>query len=177
MDDAKEIRELMADIDRLVDIISRTSRIKIELPPDPEDIPTLLDTMPMELVPHVSEATVEWAMNLIRQAATKEGVMQPIGIGRIVHYVMDNQGIEEVGRQNAERPAIIVETWGHEFDESGAINLMVLTDNRNDHGRDYGMVPTMNGEGNMEFPSVMWKTSVSFSEEKKPGTWHWPERK
>jgi hypothetical protein len=75
--------------------------------------------------------------------------------GRIVHYVMPN---------GDHRPAIVVRVWrGPCGEESGCSNLQVFTDGRND------------GPG---FESgVHWATSVAYSDEPKPGTWHWPERR
>jgi hypothetical protein len=74
-----------------------------------------------------------------------------IGIGRIVHFVLDS---------GEHRPGIVVRVW-----DNGLIQLQVFTDSDKD------------GIYNDRLPPVMWKTSVHFDEtEKKPGTWHWPER-
>lgn len=76
---------------------------------------------------------------------------QKASLGRIVHYV---PGVQDTLTET--RPAITVRVW----DESaGTSNLQVFTDGGNDTGTN-----------------VEWRTSVVFSEEPKPGTWHWPPR-
>lgn len=78
---------------------------------------------------------------------------QQPSIGRIVHYALPhgpNLGVF--------RPAIIVNT----FPGSMMANLHVFLDGSNDThtGADY----------------TPWRTSVEYSEDPKPGTWHWPLR-
>lgn len=75
--------------------------------------------------------------------------------GRIVHYVMTN---------GEHRAAIVVKVWSK---ESGVSNLTVFTDWTNDMKTSDGS-PLQSGD--------MWETSVLYSEEPKPGTWHWIER-
>ena len=79
--------------------------------------------------------------------------------GRIVHYVLES------GRsQGQHRPAIVVR---NNQGERGSVNLQVFIDGSNDYlgqGKDGEWFPTR------------WKTSVHYDENKKPGTWHWPER-
>lgn len=78
-----------------------------------------------------------------------------VNIGRIVHFVT-NEGNH--------RPAIVVEVWNK---ETGCSNLQVFTDGFND------------SKGRKQFDqpqNVSWATSVNYSEEPKPYTWHWPER-
>lgn len=81
-------------------------------------------------------------------------------IGSLVHYVLGN------GRHPGEhRPATIVKIWGEATaGYTPAVQLQVLTDGTNDfeHGQ--------NGAN-----GLLWATSVSYSEEPKPYTWHWPE--
>jgi hypothetical protein len=72
--------------------------------------------------------------------------------GRMVHYVMPDG--RSVGKH---RPAIIVQVWDH---GTGVANLQVFTDGSND-GSDVG---------------TRWVTSVMYSEDKTPGTWHWIEK-
>ncbi len=88
-------------------------------------------------------------------------LMQGLTEGRIVHFVLSE------GRNKGEhRPAIIVKVWDvHRVD--GMIQLQVFTDGSNDflgQGRDGNWFP------------LLWKTSVHYSEEMEPGTWHWPEK-
>lgn len=70
--------------------------------------------------------------------------------GRMVHYVMPN---------GKHRPAVVVQVWNH---DQGTSNLQVFTDGDNDGGW---------GEG-----GLYWATSITYSEEPNPGTWHWIER-
>lgn len=88
--------------------------------------------------------------------------MQGLVVGRIVHYVMGPE--ESRYALGKHRPAIIVETWDNEKStdtrpSASAVNLMVFPDGSNDCAG-----------------ATLWKTSVVFSDEKVPGTWHWPER-
>lgn len=72
--------------------------------------------------------------------------------GRIVHFVMPN---------GDHRPAIIVRVWNK---ATGYVNLQVFTDGSN----DFPFVT--------DGQSVQWETSIEFSEEPKPRTWHWIEK-
>ena len=84
--------------------------------------------------------------------------MDGLAEGRIVHYVLPD------GRCEGEhRPAIIVKVWeAHRV--QGTVNLQVFTDSQN----DYLAGPATHG--------IMWATSVPYSEEPKPRTWHWIEK-
>ena len=82
--------------------------------------------------------------------------------GRIVHFVFEN---------GEHRPAIVVKVWritgpGNIQDPppNGCSNLQVFTDS--DGLEKY----------NDMLPQVMWKTSILFSEEAEPNTWHWIEK-
>lgn len=80
--------------------------------------------------------------------------------GRMVHYVLPE---EELCRSAGEhRPAIIVKVWGK---ESGVINLQVLTDASNDYDK-----------GHAGASGMFWATSIQYSEDPLPNTWHWMER-
>jgi hypothetical protein len=79
--------------------------------------------------------------------------MEGLTAGRIVHYVLTD-GRTEV---NGHRPAIVVKVWNSD----GTANLQVFTDGGNDY------IPP---------EPVVWKTSVMYSEDPQPGTWHWIER-
>ena len=80
-----------------------------------------------------------------------------VSVGRIVHFVT---------KEGKHRPAIVVEVWSK---ESGCSNLQVFTDGYNDSKSE-----TRNEFDQVQ--NVAWKTSINFSEEPKPYTWHWPER-
>lgn len=84
-------------------------------------------------------------------------MMDGLTEGRIVHYVMAD------GRSaGMHRPAIVVNAWGNTPSYEGRVNLQVFTDFGND-GEDYES-------------GRYWATSVEYSEEPKPGTWHWIEK-
>lgn len=80
--------------------------------------------------------------------------------GRIVHYVLPfdiNRG--------SHRAAIVVRVWRDGEDKSlsnGLCQLNVFTDGSND--------------GPIYSSGSYWATSVHFSENGEPGTWHWIER-
>lgn len=79
--------------------------------------------------------------------------------GRMVHYVLPD------GHSKGQhRAAVIVKTWGTL--PKSAVNLKVITDGFNDYPPDH--VSTITG--------FLWKTSVPYSENKEPGTWHWIEQ-
>jgi len=86
--------------------------------------------------------------------------MEGLTAGRMVHYVLGD------GHYKGEhRPAIVVKLvppeWGYP-EEDHAVQLQVFMDGTND-GEQYA-----NG--------LMWATSVKYSEDPKPYTWHWIER-
>jgi hypothetical protein len=101
-----------------------------------------------------------------------EGNMDGVGTGRVVHYVL---------KSGKHRPAIIVEPCSarEQPPEIGVINIVVFLDGTNDM-RSYHEGVGM--ESGIEFSSAQysactaWRTSVHFSAEPKPGTWHWPEK-
>ncbi|MEA2722608.1 MAG: hypothetical protein QOH59_379 [Gemmatimonadales bacterium] len=72
-------------------------------------------------------------------------------IGRQVHYVLPD------GPHAGEhRPATIVRVWSGTM-----VNLQVLSDGSNDgQGYEHGLV---------------WVTSVDYSDDPRPRSWHWPE--
>lgn len=76
--------------------------------------------------------------------------MDKLSIGRIVHFVFQDEETKELKT----RPAIVVQVWSDD-----CANLQVFTDSDNDK------------QSNTE-----WKTSVIYSEEPKPYSWHWPNR-
>lgn len=92
--------------------------------------------------------------------------------GRIVHYVMPD-GVEH-------RPAIVVKVWRNVDGmppENGVCQLQVFTDGSNDlyhlqspDGSEYGLDREAVKSG------IMWRTSVLYSEEPLPNTWHWIEK-
>lgn len=97
-----------------------------------------------------------------------EELIPGLAVGRIVHYVLES------GRSKGEhRPAIVVRDWKQ---PNGLIQLQVFTDGTNDEFRD--IVTTFLGQvtGHSFSANTIWRTSVHYSEEQEPGTWHWPEK-
>ena len=84
--------------------------------------------------------------------STQPKVIPGLTEGRMVHYVLPD-GV----RKGEHRPAVIVKVWDHGH---GTSNLQVFTDGMNDK--------TVNG--------LEWKTSIMYSEDKMPGTWHFIEK-
>ena len=95
--------------------------------------------------------------------------MRGLTEGRIVHYVLQAQAANVAPEH---RPAIVVKDWDHGQEGPGTVNLQVFLDGTNDRVQD-PMYPHPNTEETIR--GVGWRTSVMFSEEPKPGTWHWPE--
>lgn len=93
--------------------------------------------------------------------------MEGLTEGRIVHFVLD------AGPHAGEhRPAIVVKVWRLDYGDgtqrppdNGCCNLKVFLDGSNDD-------PT----GRTHPHWQEWQTSVLFSEEPKPRTWHWIEK-
>lgn len=79
--------------------------------------------------------------------------MEGVGIGRIVHFVLDQPAHDEV------RPGIIVRLFEPMGGNEGVCNLQVFTDEANDR-----------------LPGIIWVTSVKYSAEPEARTWHWPPR-
>jgi len=79
---------------------------------------------------------------------------KPYSVGRTVLYV-PKQGENFGGNEQNVLPAIVVATWEHTGYQNDEVNLKVITD----------------------APQNAWRTSVPFSSDKEPGTWHWPEIK
>jgi len=76
--------------------------------------------------------------------------------GRIVHFVTES---------GKHRPAIVVQVWSK---DTGCSNLQVFLDGTNDRADKFSLEQMNQG--------TSWKTSVTYSEEPKPNTWHYPER-
>ncbi len=115
--------------------------------------------------------------------------MKDLTEGRIVHYVMLN---------GEHRPAFVVRVWrkleqvdptldpfvSQEFREvppdNGCCQLQVFTDGSNDVPCNQPYIDQMKTLHGIDPKEVahghFWKTSVLFSEEPKPNTWHWIER-
>jgi hypothetical protein len=79
--------------------------------------------------------------------------------GRIVHFVL---------AEGQHRAAMIVRSW-----QGDMVNLRVFLDGTNDSRY---LVENHHAYSLMGDAGSLWKTSVHYDEEKKPGTWHWIER-
>ena len=82
-------------------------------------------------------------------------VMPGLTEGRMVHYVLD-QG----PYKGEHRAAVITRIWDH---GTGYCNLTVFIDGSNDEYGEYVLGPA-------------WITSVEYSEDPRPRTWHWIEK-
>ncbi len=87
--------------------------------------------------------------------------MEGVNEGRVVHYVLKN---------GEHRPAIVVNAWNPDspLRKQGIVNMVVFLDGSND-----GIEA---GRAHLDTALQAWRTSVHYSEDKEPGTWHWPER-
>lgn len=114
-------------------------------------------------IAHEYAKRIEESLGYIKREKTMD---QKPSIGRVVHYVLavfDN--VTAVGEH---RPAFIVRVWPGEYGTNecpDGVNLQVFLDGGNDRC-----------SSERESGDTMWKTSVEYSAEGKPGTWHWPER-
>ncbi len=72
-----------------------------------------------------------------------------VKIGDIVHFVM---------KEGIERPAIVTQVWSE-----NCVNMTVFADGTNDGA--FGYSPSY----------TSWQTSVIYSKEQKPNSWHYPE--
>lgn len=96
--------------------------------------------------------------------------MEGLTAGRIVHYVMPDGN---------HRPAIVVQVWDHDANGPGLMNCQVLTDGTNDVPWGAAEVKAwkdMNIDPEDCHRGLLWRTSISYSEEPKPHTWHWIEK-
>ena len=97
-------------------------------------------------------------------------MIEGLTVGRIVHYVLES------GRSKGQhRPAIVVRDWQQ---ENGLVQLQVFTDGFNDEFREStsALLDGKSAAGITFSANIIWRTSVHYSEEKEPGTWHWPEK-
>lgn len=101
--------------------------------------------------------------------AAKVSVSAGLTEGRIVHYVLES------GRNKGEhRPAIVVRDWKQ---SNGLVQLQVFTDGMNDGFKESHLVSIgEEGASVVASQNIMWRTSVHYSEDKEPGTWHWIEK-
>ena len=96
--------------------------------------------------------------------------MKGLTSGRIVHYVMPN---------GEHCPAIVLRVWDTASD-SGCANLNVFTDYSNSIPYTQPETDNMKLNFGIEIDQVrhghIWRTSIMFSADPVPGTWHWIEQ-
>lgn len=121
--------------------------------------------------------------------------------GRIIHFVLHTEfkTLDEHGSLGKIvcRPAIIVNAWSGKYTD-GKINIQVFLDGVNDYrlAERECFVESQVTQSIFKYaskllnvkssslilseelglPLTIWLTSVKYSESKKIGTWHWPER-
>jgi hypothetical protein len=83
--------------------------------------------------------------------------------GRRVHFVLGDDSLSP----GEHRPADVIKVWNK---ENGCSNLVVHVDGSN----DYNEYLTDTG-GRRQPVLARWKTSVLYSENKEPNTWHFIE--
>lgn len=98
--------------------------------------------------------------------------MDGLTVGSQVLYVLES------GKSKGQiRPAIVVRDWSDAHVASypdGTVNLQVFTDGLNDELATV-FASEQNKEITMKCVDLMvWRTSVHYSENEEPGTWHFP---
>lgn len=107
----------------------------------------------------------------IEERPMPERKSPPAGLteGRIVHYVMPN---------GEHRPAIVTQVWDR-VGENGTANLFLFTDCSNDLPYKQDEIDLMVRGFGFDLEQVKhghtWRTSIMYSKEPKPHTWHWIE--
>lgn len=97
--------------------------------------------------------------------------MDGLTVGSQVLYVLES------GKSKGQiRPAIVVRDWSDANipGSDGMVNMQVFTDGLND-----GLATVFASEQNKEITVkcvdlMVWRTSVHYSENEEPGTWHFP---
>ncbi len=90
--------------------------------------------------------------------------MQGLIEGRQVHYVMTGAEPGVLGHTaGRHRSAEVIQVWQS---DKGRVNLRVSVDGAND----------LANEDPKTARTSIWVTNVGYSEDPRPGTWHWIER-
>lgn len=94
--------------------------------------------------------------------------MEGLTEGRIVHYVLPN---------GEHRPAIVVRVWRyHDPDVVDQDGAPLLNPRNGCSNLQVFMDADAEAKYNDEMLPVSWRTSVTYSGENEPGTWHWIEK-
>lgn len=89
----------------------------------------------------------------------------PITIGRIVNYVLAERDCHRISTEKAHDDSRIRRVSNPP--EEGAIVPVIVS---------AVWAPTcFNGQAFIDGNFQLWVTSVEYSEDKRPGTWHWPD--
>jgi hypothetical protein len=98
---------------------------------------------------------------------------QDPSVGRIVHFVLP----EGSNYEGEHRAAIITQVWQPLSHESapGMSNLQVFKGQSTDFNRFRDGSPVSCGAALGTDGATVMLGSILYSEEPKPGTWHWPE--
>jgi hypothetical protein len=114
-----------------------------------------------------------WSIALCVDFEKEKVTMEGLTEGRAVHFVLPN---------GEHRPAVIVKVWRKGDGtppDNGMSNLSVFTDWTNDlpHTKEEKEL-WANFSLNLEDVrrGIVWATSIMYSEEPKPHTWHFIER-
>lgn len=94
--------------------------------------------------------------------------MEGLTEGRIVHYVLQN---------GEHRPAIVVKVWQQsDYDPEGNVSGLPKSPENGCSNLQVFMDSDAEGKYNDQMLPISWRTSVLYSEEKEPSTWHWIEK-
>lgn len=96
--------------------------------------------------------------------------------GRIVHYVLSKEDAEAINRRRVPTaghgegwPAGAQAHVGNSAREGEIVPAIVVWPHDNEP-------QSFNGQAFLDGNDTLWLTSVAYSAESKPRTWHWPPR-
>lgn len=101
--------------------------------------------------------------------------MEGLTVGRVVHYVLSEGDAVEINKLREAQLPVSEQLPGIQYHignkvEAGEHCAMVIARVWNS---DIGLI---NGKMLLDGTDDYWATSRSFSDEKKPGSWHWIEK-
>ena len=102
--------------------------------------------------------------------------METLSVGRIVQYVLSKEDVEQINRRRVEGvghgkdwPQGAQAHVGNQASAGAVVPAIVVWPHHNEDS-------TFNGQAFLDGNDVLWITSVPYSAESKPRTWHWPAR-